>query len=165
MVLELLNPSSWDFVKLARFLKNVCVCVCVCVCVYVCVLVTQSCPTLRPHGLEPSRILCPWDFPGRNTGVGCHFLLQETFLTQGLNPGLLHWQEGSLPLSHQGSPPKAYNPANIIRQGIQLSLMWKPQVASLPEFCLNPSIICQKVKKPIKIFPGRHIQGWSGKSK
>ena len=33
MVLELLNPSSWDFVKLARFLKNVCVCVCVCVCI------------------------------------------------------------------------------------------------------------------------------------
>ena len=32
----------------------------------------------------------PWDFPGKNTGVGCHFLLQGIFLTQGLNPGLLH---------------------------------------------------------------------------
>ena len=30
----------------------------------------------------------PWDFPGKNTGVGCHFLLQENFPTQGLNPNL-----------------------------------------------------------------------------
>ena len=49
--------------------------------------------------------LCPWDFPGKNTGVGCHFLLQGIFPTsQGLNPRLLHWQVDSLPLSHQGSP-------------------------------------------------------------
>ena len=32
----------------------------------------------RPHGLQPTRLLCPWDFPGRRTGVGCHCLLQET---------------------------------------------------------------------------------------
>ena len=35
----------------------------------------------------------PWDFPGKNTGVGCHFLLQGTFLTQGSNPGLLHCRQ------------------------------------------------------------------------
>ena len=40
-------------------------------------LVAQSCPTLRPHGLQPTRLLCLWDFPGKDTGVGCHFLLQE----------------------------------------------------------------------------------------
>ena len=35
-----------------------------------------SCPTLlQSYGLEPNRLLCPWDFPGKNTGVGCHFLL------------------------------------------------------------------------------------------
>ena len=38
--------------------------------------VTQSCPTLLPHGLYPTRLLRPWDSPGKNTGVGCHFLLQ-----------------------------------------------------------------------------------------
>ena len=54
--------------------------------------------TLRPHGLEPARLLCPWDFPGKNTEVGCHFLLQGIFLTQGSNLHLLHWQVGSLPL-------------------------------------------------------------------
>ena len=50
-----------------------------------------------------SQALCPWDSPGENTGVGCHFLLQGIFLTQGLNPHLLHllhWQENSLPLCH-----------------------------------------------------------------
>ena len=36
----------------------------------------QSCPTLRPHRWQPIRLPCPWDSPGKNTGVGCHFLLQ-----------------------------------------------------------------------------------------
>ena len=44
---------------------------------------------LRPHGLQPARLLCPWDFPSKNTGVGCHFLLQEIFPTQALNLHLL----------------------------------------------------------------------------
>ena len=48
----------------------------------------------------PSRLLCPWDFPDKKTGVGYHFLLQGIFLTQGSNPYLLHWQSDSLPLSH-----------------------------------------------------------------
>ena len=37
----------------------------------------QSCPTLQRHGLQPPRRLCPQDSPGKNTGVGCHFLLQS----------------------------------------------------------------------------------------
>ena len=42
-----------------------------------CCLVAKSCPTLlQPHGLQLSRLLCPWHIPGKNTGVGCHFLLQ-----------------------------------------------------------------------------------------
>ena len=45
------------------------------------------------------QLLCPWDFPGKNTGMGCNFLLQGTFPTQGSNPHLLHWQACSLPLS------------------------------------------------------------------
>ena len=45
--------------------------------------------SLQPHRLQPTRLLCPWDFPGRNTRVGCHFLLQGTFPAQGLNPHLL----------------------------------------------------------------------------
>ena len=59
--------------------------------VHVC-SVAQSCPTLRPHGLEPIRLLCSWGSPGKNTGVGCHFVLQGIFLTQGSNLRLLHWR-------------------------------------------------------------------------
>ena len=58
-----------------------------------CSVLTQSCPTLKPHGLQPTRLLCPWDFPGKNTGVGYHFLLQGIFLTQGLNQSVLHYRQ------------------------------------------------------------------------
>ena len=47
-----------------------------------------------------TRLLCAWDSLGKNIGVGCHFLHQGIFLTQGLNPCLLHWQTDSLPLHH-----------------------------------------------------------------
>ena len=52
-------------------------------------------------------LLCLWDFPVKNTGVGCHALLWGIFPIQGSNPRLLHllhWQVDSLPLSHLGSP-------------------------------------------------------------
>ena len=61
----------------------------------------------QPHGLQPSRLLCPWDSPGKDTGVGCHFLLQGIFLIQGLNLSLLqllHWQVGSLQLEPPEKP-------------------------------------------------------------
>ena len=57
-----------------------------------------------PHGLQPSRLLCPWDSPGKNTGVGCHALLQGIFSTQGSYPGLLHCRRILYCLSQQGSP-------------------------------------------------------------
>ena len=47
---------------------------------------------------------CPWDSPGKNTEVSSHSLLQGIFLTQGLNPGLLHCRQILYCLSHQGSP-------------------------------------------------------------
>ena len=54
-------------------------------------LVARSGPTLlRPQWLQPARLLCPWDFSGKNTGVGYHSLFQGIFPTQGLNPHLLH---------------------------------------------------------------------------
>ena len=59
----------------------------------------QSCLTLQIHRLQLTRLLCPWDFPGKNTGVGCHSLFQGIFPTQGLILLLLHWQVDSLPLA------------------------------------------------------------------
>ena len=66
------------------------------------VVVVQLCPTLRPHGL--ARLLCPWDSPGKNTGVGCHFLLQGMFPTQGTNLVLLHVKAESLLSELPGKP-------------------------------------------------------------
>ena len=68
------------------------------------VLVTQLCTTLlRPQEPQPVGLLCPWDSPGKNNGVGSHFLLQGIFPIQGLNLGLLHCRQI---LSHQESPDK-----------------------------------------------------------
>ena len=49
--------------------------------------------SLQPHGLEPAKLLCPWDSPGKNTGVGCHALLQGIFPTQGSNLHLLRCRQ------------------------------------------------------------------------
>ena len=59
--------------------------------------------SLRPHGLQPTRLLCPWDFPGNSPGVDCHFLLQGIFPTKGSNLGLPHCRQMLYCLSHQGS--------------------------------------------------------------
>ena len=55
------------------------------------------------HGQQPTRLLCPWDSPGKNTGVGCHALFQGIFPTQGSNPGLQHCRRILYHLNHQGS--------------------------------------------------------------
>ena len=59
--------------------------------------------SLWPHGLYPTRVLCPWDSPGKNTGVGCHSLLQRIFPTQGLNSGLLHYRRILYHLSYRNA--------------------------------------------------------------
>ena len=61
--------------------------------------------SLQPCGLQPTRLLCPWDCPGKITGMGCHFSLQGIFLIQGSNLGLQHWQADSLPSEPPGGPP------------------------------------------------------------
>ena len=67
--------------------------------------VAQSCPSLcQPLDCSPTRLLGPWDFPGKNTGVGCHALLQGIFPTQVSNPCLLHWQADSTT-----KPPRGYS--------------------------------------------------------
>ena len=80
----------WTSLKYTRNLKTF-------FCGYVCPFMSDS---LRPRGLQPVRLLCPWSFLGRNTGVVCHFLLLGILPTQGLNLHLLcllHWQTDSLP--------------------------------------------------------------------
>ena len=67
--------------------------------------------SLRPYGLSPSRLLCPWDSQGKNTAVGYHFLLQGIFLIQELNSCLLcllHCRQILYHLSHKGKPCLQY---------------------------------------------------------
>ena len=59
--------------------------------------------------------LCPWDSPGKNTGVGCHFLLQGIFPTQESNPGLLHCRQILYQLSYEKSP---FWKLEILNQGV-----------------------------------------------
>ena len=69
--------------------------------VYLLSHVQLFCNPVNCKAFQPS---LQWKFPGKNPGVGCHFLLQGIFLTQGSDLCLPHWQKDSLPLSHQGSP-------------------------------------------------------------
>ena len=64
---------------------SVCVCVCVCVLTRIWLFATP--------GTVAARLLCPWDFPSKNTGVGCHFLLQGVFMTQGSSPCLQYCRQ------------------------------------------------------------------------
>ena len=57
--------------------------------------------SLSPHGLQPARLLCPWNSLGKNTRVGCHTLLQGIFSTQGSNPGLPLCRQILYRLSHK----------------------------------------------------------------
>ena len=76
----MLGPEQVNFIRLTQ-IKKKCVHVCVC---------AQSRLTLRHHGLKPARLLCPWNFPGKNTGVGCHYLYCPiNHSVQGQSLGLL----------------------------------------------------------------------------
>ena len=74
-------------------------------------------PSVVSDSLQPHELLCPWGFPGKNTRVGCHFLFQEIFPTQGSYPGLLH---GKQMLHHE--PPRADEPP-----GKPITPGWKSQ--------------------------------------
>ena len=90
-----------------------------CVCVLSHSVVSYS---LRPYGLHPTRLLCAWNFPVKNTGMNCHFLLQ------GSNPSFLylaHWQADSLPLSDIESPFfRLQRPIGAKHQHIRWGSIW-----------------------------------------
>ena len=89
-------PKKWCFV-FSTYIKRV-------------YILLFSCEVMsdffHPMDLQPARLLCPWDFPDKSTGVDCPSLLQGIFLTQGSNLHLLNWQAGSLPWSYLGTGSK-----------------------------------------------------------
>ena len=133
-------------------------------------LVTQSCPTLsNPMDCSPPRVLCPWDFPGKNVGVSCHFLLQGIFPTQVSNPGLPHCRQMLNHLSHQGSPPYVDRDREKTKRGKlypltycngSASICWEKQLESrgISDMCPASSTelhwpkfihICSSIKKQV----------------
>ena len=90
--------------------------------------------SVQPRGLQPTRLLCPWDSPGKNTGVGCHFLLQGIFPTQGSNLCLLrilNWQADSLLLGLPGKPNQNHALLlNLATQDFKIPCLNSPGSAS-----------------------------------
>ena len=82
---------------LSTYSKPQCQIISTCELVCVCSVVSNC---LLSHGLYPTRLLCPWDFPGKNTEVGSSGDLPDP----GIEPASPVWQTDSLPLRHQGSP-------------------------------------------------------------
>ena len=135
----LLKISVQKIISLhGKFIKEL-----ICVCVS-CSVVSNS---LRPCGLEPSRLVCPCDFPGKNTGVGCHFLLQRIFLTQGSNSGLLHCRQILYHLSHQESPQRI----KLAKWNFFLSLIntqaWRQIFLALNDWLPKKLSICSQTAK------------------
>ena len=102
-LLTILHFQNFTYVSNVR--ARVCVCMCVsvraCECAHAYSVAKLCLTLLRPHGLSPNKLLCPWNFPGKINEAGCHFLLQRICSTQGLDPHLLcllHWQVDSLSL-------------------------------------------------------------------
>ena len=106
--------------------------------IFVCVC-ARLCSTLHNsmEYVQPSRLLCPWNFPGKHPKVVCHFLPQGIFPTQESDLGLLshlHWQSDSLPLHHLGSPYFTF----IFCSEIQVELLYWTYILQL---CLHPVLI------------------------
>ena len=112
-----------------------CVCVCVCVCVLSHSVVSHS---LLCHELSSTRRLCPRHFPSKNTGAGCHFLIQGISSNQGSN--WIHVSCDSLPLHHLGS----WNIQYVFHKCMLI-------------FLLNSNIWKQKKKKKIWVHFIRNL--------
>ena len=87
------------------------------------VLVFRSFLTLWSRGLYPARLLCPWNFPGKNTGVGSQSLLQAIFPTQGLKLDHLNCRQILYHLNHQGSPV-CFKISNLYSNMNNTTILW-----------------------------------------
>ena len=92
------DPVGWRWGLGAFWAGMSCPCLCTLVCA--CSVTSVVSDSLRPHGLKPARLLCPWDSPGKNPGVGSRALLQGIFPIQRLNLCLLHFLHGQQILYH-----------------------------------------------------------------
>ena len=92
---------------------------------------------------SPTRLLCPWDFPGKNTGVSCHFLSQRIFLTQGLDPCLQHCRW----ILYHWAPGKALTPNTCTNNKTFVSEIsewgfWRWNFLVMRRHQLDPCVVC-----------------------
>ena len=97
--------------------------------------------SLRPQGLKPTRLLCPWDFPGKDTEVGCHFLFQGIFPTQGSNPSLLHCRQILYRLSYKGGIFSINSVPSKISLDSRLFQLVKHVISLLPSSLPPPCLL------------------------
>ena len=110
-------------------------------------------------GTVAARLLCPWDFPGKNIGVGCHFLFQGIFPTQRSNLCLLHLPVGSLPLGHLRSLNQVFNLSQsgmgvllFLHQAWSLAVIYRQGAVRMPHNQDPHSwrILCTEVLKSLR---------------
>ena len=109
-----------------------------------CAVASVMSNSLRPYGPQPTRFLCSWDFPGNNTGEGCHPLLQGIFLTQESNSHLLrlmNLQASSLPLAPFGKPSRGH-------RSLQFSSSEKAKFKPLQNLYIFP---CQELAEATEL--------------
>ena len=109
--------------------------------------------SLWPHGLQPARLLCPWDPPGKNTGVGCHALLQGHLPDSGTEPTHSALQADALSVSCYDQ----VNPVNQNNKKVWKYIFWPFQhsfaVSPMKEHALFVYILCiQTVTKNLKCY-------------
>ena len=96
--------------------------------------------SLGPHGLQPTRLLSPWDFSGKNTWVACRSLFQGIFQTQGFNPSLSHCGQILYHLSHQQSPLRLNELLGWNTDSIGLVSSWSDTPENFQCLCVFSSI-------------------------
>ena len=110
--------------------------------------------SLRSCGLQPTRLLCQWDFPGKNTGVGCHFLLQRIFPNQAQNLHLLyllHWQADSLLLA----PTSVSQPVQSLSRVWRFATPWT--AARQASLSITNSQSSPKLMSIESVMPSSHL--------
>ena len=114
---------------------------------------------VTPWAVACTRLLRPWDFLGKSTGVGCYFLLQGIFPTQGSNPGLLDYRQTLYHLSHQGSPKTTIWPSNPTTRHIPWGNQnWKDTCT--PMFTAALFTIARTRKQPRCPSTNEQIKRW-----
>ena len=120
--------------------------------------------SVRPHGLQPTRLLCPWDSPGKNTGVGCHFLLQcmkvesESEVDQSLSRVWLLATPWTV--AYQ-APPSMEFPRQEYWSGLPLPSLSLHQFSSVAQSCptLSEPLDCSLPRSSIHgIFQARVLE-------